>query len=127
MTFCELYAQLAGLKDMIITQLITMSTDVMTSDTLGLLSYQENFREATKLLLEPLYKSSFGSKILPYFDPDISVATDSYALAVLNIKSYDRSRAGMYCLMTQSKSKCNLRSITNLTYNRHMYNYSNNW
>ncbi|KXJ13422.1 hypothetical protein AC249_AIPGENE19225 [Exaiptasia diaphana] len=64
-----------------------------------------HFRAEARSVLEPLFTSNFGQKILPYFDPDISVITDSYATSVLDLGKYDRSRAGMYCLMTQVKDK----------------------
>ncbi|KAK3753820.1 hypothetical protein QZH41_005377 [Actinostola sp. cb2023] len=96
--YCELYAQLAGLKDMMLTQMISMSSPAMQNDINGLMGYKQAFREGTRLLLEPLYTTDFGQKIMPYFDPDLSVITDSYATAVLNLGTYDRSMAGYYCL-----------------------------
>ncbi|KXJ13442.1 uncharacterized protein LOC114575162 [Exaiptasia diaphana] len=103
--YCELFAQLAGLKDMILTQMISLAGNEMENDVRGLMSYHRDFREAARVLLEPLFTIKFGQKVLPYFDPDISVITDSYATSVLDLGKYDRSRAGMYCLMTQSGGK----------------------
>lgn len=98
--YCELFAQIAGLKEMLLTQLIALHGDKLRNSVSMLMSYLIDFREAAKVLLKPLFKADFGQKILPYFDPDISVVTDTYATAVLDLGKYDRSRAGMYCLTT---------------------------
>ncbi|XP_028515247.1 uncharacterized protein LOC114575164 [Exaiptasia diaphana] len=102
--YCELFAQLAGLKDMILTQMISLAGNEMENDVNGLMSYQRDFRDAARVLLEPLFTTNFGQKVLPYFDPDISVITDSYATSLLDLGKYDRSRAGMHCIVTPVNS-----------------------
>ncbi|KAK3697225.1 hypothetical protein QZH41_001301 [Actinostola sp. cb2023] len=97
-TYTELYVKLAGLKDMMLTQMISLSPSSLQNDINGLMAHRQNIGEATKVLLQPFYTIDFGSKILPYFDPDISVITDSFAIAVLGLGKYDRSMAGYYCL-----------------------------
>jgi len=97
--YCELYAQLAGLKDMMLTQMISLFSPAnFQNDMNRLRAYKQTIHQATKLLLKPLYTIDFGQKIMPYFDPDVSVITDLYATAVLNLGTYDRSVAGYYCL-----------------------------
>ena len=98
-TYTELYVKLAGLKDMMLTQMISLSPSSLQNDINGLMAHRQNIGEATKVLLQPFYTIDFGSKILPYFDPDISVITDSFATAVLDLGKYDRSIAGYYCLI----------------------------
>ena len=97
--YCELYAQLAGLKDMMLTQMISLFSPAnFQNDMNRLRAYKQTIHQATKLLLKPLYTIDFGQKIMPYFDPDVSVITDLYATTVLNLGTYDRSMAGYYCL-----------------------------
>ena len=52
--YCELYAQLAALKDMMLTQIIGIS-DPMSNDRNGVLAYQIAFRRGIKHLFESLY------------------------------------------------------------------------
>jgi len=96
--YTELYIQLAGLKDMMLTQMISLSPSSLRNDINGLMGHRQNLREATRVLLQPFYTIDFSSKILPYFDPDISVVTEAYATALLNLGKYDRAMAGYYCL-----------------------------
>lgn len=104
--YCELYAQLAGLRDVILTQMIALTGDEMKNDVNGLMTMQRDFRDGTKILLEPLFDANVEQVILPYFDPDINKITDSYARSVLGLGTeYDRSKAGMYCLMAEGKDK----------------------
>ncbi|KAK3697231.1 hypothetical protein QZH41_010126, partial [Actinostola sp. cb2023] len=96
--YTELYVQLAGLKDLMLTQMISLTPSSLKNDINGVMAHRQNLREATQILLQPLFTLDFSSKILPYFDPDISVITDSFATAVLDLGKYDRSMAGYYCL-----------------------------
>lgn len=102
---CELYAQLAALKDMVMTQMLTMSSGVMEGDASGLLSSLETHRQLAKNVLEPLFTADYTSKIVPYFDPDVSVATGAYATGVLNIGKYPGALSGMHCLSSLGKVK----------------------
>ncbi|XP_028514334.1 uncharacterized protein LOC114574878 [Exaiptasia diaphana] len=98
--YCELYATLTSIRDMILTQFISMSSNVknVQNDVNGLIGYRQNFRDGTKALFEKLYTVDYFSNIMPYFDPDDSTVTDTYSTVMLNLGKYDRSLSGQYCL-----------------------------
>ena len=102
--YCELYAQLAALKDMMLTQIIGIS-DPMSNDRNGVLAYQIAFRRGIKHLFESLYTVNYGQKITPFFDPDSSVITDAFSTTLLNLGNYDRSVFGLYCIENLRESK----------------------
>jgi len=94
--YAELYSRITALRDIIVTQSIAISDD--EGDIAGLLGIREVMRLATKVMMEHIYVLNYGSKILPYFDPDNSPSTDAYATAILDLGKYDRSLAdGLYC------------------------------
>lgn len=92
---------------MILTQFISITSNDqnLEFDVQGLINLRTTVRQGVKVLLEKLYVINYSSQILPYFDPDYSPATDTYARILLNMGKYDRSMAGLYCLMYASNSK----------------------
>ncbi|KXJ13425.1 Toxin CfTX-1 [Exaiptasia diaphana] len=103
--YCELFAKLEILRDMMITQLISMrpsnSDDDLLNDKAGLLKLQERHRTRAELLFKKLYTVDFNSNIMPYFDPDVSPTTDAYSKKILGLgKRKSSIKAGLYCLTT---------------------------
>lgn len=100
--YVELFAYEMTLQDMILTQIIGMysNKDLETNgDKQGLIGTRQLLRSMTKPLFKKLYTIDYGSKILPYFDPDVQVIADSYATSLLDLGKYDRSLAkGLYCI-----------------------------
>lgn len=96
--YCELYAMLAALRDMILTQMISMTSPKLKNDQNGVLNVRRDFRIGVKVLFKPLFTVDFDSKIMPFFDPDASPATFAYATKVLKLGNFDRSKAGVFCI-----------------------------
>ena len=93
--YIELYAKIAVMKDVLVGQtatLIPTSENVLQS---AVLAVQQSLRNSSKLLFQRLYNSDLDQKVLPYYDVDLSVVTDSYAIQVLGIAKYDRSLKGL--------------------------------
>ena len=93
--YIELYAKIAVMKDALVGQtaaLIPSSEEVLQGSVLAV---QQSLRESAKALFEFLYSSDPDQKVLPYYDVDLSVVTDSYAMKVLGIANYDRSLKGL--------------------------------
>lgn len=92
--YIELYAKIAVMKDALVGQtaaLIPNSEKVLQTSVLAV---QQSLRQSTKALFQFLYNSDPNQKVLPYYDVDLSVVTDSYAIQVLGIADYDRSLKG---------------------------------
>ncbi|XP_028518947.1 uncharacterized protein LOC110252195, partial [Exaiptasia diaphana] len=104
--YCEMYAQLAVYRDIILTQYIAMipTTATWQNHINGVISDRALFRRLAGALLGKLYAVDYDSAIIPYFDPDISVITDTFSTKILNLGKYDRSMAGLHCLMTPGRS-----------------------
>ncbi|XP_028515338.1 uncharacterized protein LOC114575184 [Exaiptasia diaphana] len=101
--YCEMYAHIALYRDIILTQYIAMAAVPSTAtghDFLdALISFREAFRRIDGAVLGNLYAVDYDSAIIPYYDPDVSVITDTYSTEILNLGKYDRSMTGLYCLM----------------------------
>ncbi|XP_028518948.1 uncharacterized protein LOC114576464 [Exaiptasia diaphana] len=100
--YCEMYAQLALYRDIILTQFIGMLplTKDLESHLDGYTSDRDTFRSMSRAVLGKLYEVNFDNAIIPYFDPEVSVITDALSTKLLNLGKYDRSMAGLHCLMT---------------------------
>ena len=103
--YVELYAKIAVMKDVLVGQtaaLIPISEELLQKSVLAV---QQSLRQSAKELIQFLYNSDPNQKVLPYYDVDLSVVTDSYAIQVLGIADYDRSLQGLksfgYSLMPQ--------------------------
>ena len=93
--YIELYAKIAVMKDALVGQtaaLIPYSEELLQTSVLAV---QQSLRQSTKALFQFLYNSDPNQKVLPYYDVDLSVVTDSYAIEVLGIADYDRSLKGL--------------------------------
>lgn len=93
--YIELYAKIAVMKDALVGQtaaLIPNSEELLQRSVLAV---QQSLRQSTKALFQFLYNSDPNQKVLPYYDVDLSVVTDSYAIEVLGIADYDRSLKGL--------------------------------
>jgi len=93
--YIELYAKIAVMKDALVGQtaaLISLSEKQLQT---SILAVQQSLRQSTKTLFQFLYSSDPNQKVLPYYDVDLSVVTDSYAIQVLGIADYDRSLKGL--------------------------------
>lgn len=104
--YIELYVQIVVIRDMILTQYISMSSasDELKGDVLGLIGMRQMMRDGAKIVLQKLYKVRYDARILVYFDPDVNAATDSLARSMFNIGKYDRSLSG-YCCLQYSNGK----------------------
>ena len=103
--YIELYAKIAVMKDALVGQtaaLIPNSEEVLQRSVLAV---QQSLRNSAKALFEFLYNSDPNQKVLPYYDVDLSVVTDSYAIQVLGIADYDRSLKGLKSLGHQLLSQ----------------------
>ena len=92
--YIELYAKIAVMKDALVGQtaaLIPNSEEVLQRSVLAV---QQSLRNSAKALFQFLYNSDPNQKVLPYYDVELSVVTDSYAIQVLGIADYDRSLNG---------------------------------
>ena len=93
--YIELYAKIAVMKDALVGQtaaLIPNSEEVLQR---SILAVQQSLRNSAKELFEFLYSSDPNQKVLPYYDVDLRVITDTYAIEVLGIANYDRSLKGL--------------------------------
>ncbi|XP_028515342.1 uncharacterized protein LOC114575187 [Exaiptasia diaphana] len=105
--YCEMYAEVAFYRDIILTQFISMiprNNKNVRKHLNGMIADREVFRRMTRAVLAKLYVLDYDSRIIPYFDPDVNVITDTFSTKILNLgNDYDRSMAGMHCLMTQGR------------------------
>ncbi|KXJ24477.1 Toxin CrTX-A [Exaiptasia diaphana] len=103
--YCEMYAQLAVYREIIFTQYLGMlpTTATWQNHLNGVISDRAMFRRLAGALIGKLYTVEYESAIIPYFDPDVSVITDAFSTKVLNLGKYDRSMAGLHCLMTPGR------------------------
>ena len=93
--YIELYAKIAVMKDALVGQtaaLIPNSEGVLQRSVLAV---RQSLRNSARALFEFLYSSDPNQKVLPYYDVDLSVITDTYAIQVLGIADYDRSLKGL--------------------------------
>lgn len=113
--YCELYATITAIRDMILTQYIAMSSNSpnVENDVNGLIGYRQNFRDGTKVLFEKLYKIDYSNDIMPYFDPDTSKITDKYSTAMLTLGKYSRSMTGLYCIFEPGKGTLDWQNTNN--------------
>ncbi|KXJ13427.1 Toxin CrTX-A [Exaiptasia diaphana] len=102
--YCEMYAQLAVIRDIILTQYIAMIPKDWENHLNGIIRDRALMRRVTKTLLETFYIVDYDSLIMPYFDADVSVITDAYSTKMLNMGNYDRSMAGLHSLMNPGRS-----------------------
>ena len=96
--YIELYAKIAALKDLLVGQLAALVPDSKRRLRNAVLAVQTSLREESKALVEFLYSSDPDQKVLPYYDADLSLVTDAYAIKVLGISDYDRSLKGLRSL-----------------------------
>ncbi|XP_020908947.1 uncharacterized protein LOC110246905 [Exaiptasia diaphana] len=101
--YCEMYAILTAFRDIILTQYIsiipTNNNDTSSQNNIdGVLADQVLFRKLAGKVLGKFYEVDYDSAIIPYFDPDVSVITDTYSTKMLNVANYDRTMTGLYCL-----------------------------
>lgn len=96
--YIELYAKIAVMKDALVGQTAALIPDSEKVLRTSVLAVQQSLRRSTKALFQFLYNSDANQKVLPYYDVDLSVVTDSYAIQVLGIADYDRSLKGVRSL-----------------------------
>lgn len=93
--FIELYAKIAVMKDALVGQTAALIPNSEKLLQTSVLAVQQSLRQSTKALFQFLYNSDPAQKVLPYYDVDLSVVTDSYAIQVLGIADFDRSLKGV--------------------------------
>ena len=93
--YIELYAKIAVMKDALVGQTAALIPDSEEVLQRSVLAVQQSLRNSARELLQFLYNSDPNQKVLPYYDVDLSVVTDSYAIQVLGIADYDRSLKGL--------------------------------
>ena len=96
--YIELYAKIAVMKDALVGQTAALIPNSEDRLQRSILAVQQSLRQSTKALFQFLYSSDPNQKVLPYYDVDLSVVTDSYAIQVLGIADYDRSLKGLRSL-----------------------------
>ena len=96
--YIELYAKIAVMKDALVGQTAALIPNSEESLQTSILAVQQSLRQTTKALFQFLYNSDPNQKVLPYYDVDLSVVTDSYAIEVLGIADYDRYLKGLKSL-----------------------------
>ena len=103
--YIELYAKIAVMKDVLVEQTAALIPNSEESLKNAILGVQQTLRQSTKALFQFLYISDPDQKVLPYYDVDVSVITDSYAINVLGIADYDRSLKGLRSLRLSTRPK----------------------
>ena len=96
--YIELYCTMAAIKVMTLQLFASVLPDSFRSIRSGVLAQLNTMNVVQTNLLKFLFEPDFDSKIMPFFDPEVSVTTDAYLRKVLKLPDYDRSLAGTYCL-----------------------------
>jgi len=107
--YTELYVKTETLRDMILTQLISLASNDENQqfDVQGLIHLRSTVRRGVKVLLGNLYPinaidSNKSPQILPYYDPDNSPVTDAYARTFLSLGKNYGLISGEYCLVDRN-------------------------